>query len=101
MVRLISLAMAVEQVKVYERQIGEDVARLESDVEALDELTEHVQTDEYVEEWAREERGMVKPGDVPIMVVPSSTDAAAQPSDGVNERRPGVWERIRSWFADR
>jgi cell division protein FtsB len=78
------------------RELGEEVKQLEQAVAALEAQSatltatlEYVQTDEYVEEWAREELKMAKPGEVvmiPLVGVggsePSATPAA-QPDEAL------------------
>jgi cell division protein FtsB len=64
------------------RQIRAEEVRLEQKVEAeqvrYEELTtelEYVQSDEYVERWAREERKMARPGEIAVVVVTDSDEA--------------------------
>jgi len=66
------------------RQIRAEEMRLERRVEAeqarnedLVAELEYVQSDEYVERWAREERKMARPGEIAVVVVTDSDEAPA------------------------
>ena len=69
------------QISVVQKEIEVWEARCEE----LRRQIEHVSSDEYVEKVAREELGLVKPGEIPFVVAEPSDSSASQ---GVRER-PG------------
>lgn len=79
---LITIALAVvldfghraavgAELKREARQLERQVATLEAEHSALETQREWVQSDDYVEEWARTEGGMVLRGETPVVPVPS------------------------------
>jgi hypothetical protein len=54
------------------------VATLEAEHRELEAQREWVETDGYVEEWARTEGGMVLRGETPIVPVPTGQEAKAE-----------------------
>jgi cell division protein FtsB len=89
------------------QELGEDVKQLEQAV-ATQEATgayltatlEHVQTDDYVNQWAREEAKMAKPGEVVLIPVPgvggsgppaTPTAEAQEDTLALSDERP-FWE---------
>jgi cell division protein FtsB len=82
------LALA-EELREETRQLKQAVATQQAHQAHLTATLTYVQTDTYVEEWARTEPGMVKPGEVLVIpVAGSGSDApastpTAQPQDAV------------------
>ncbi len=60
------------------RRLESEVATLEAEDRALERQREWVQTDDYVEEWARTESVMVLRGETPVIPVPSGQVAPAE-----------------------
>lgn len=52
------------------RQVEEEIAQVEQRNAQLREELEYLQSDEYIEKVAREELGLVKPGETAIFVAP-------------------------------
>jgi cell division protein FtsB len=80
-----------------EERLEAEIEALLKEQEALKERRDFVQTDAYVEQWAREQAHMVRPGDRRLIVVtPPASDApvptpqlaAPPPSDSVTVSRP-------------
>lgn len=65
------------QMRLEEQQLEYIVATEQARHEELVAELEYVRSDEYVERWAREEARMVRPGEVPVVVVP---EPSAEPS---------------------
>jgi cell division protein FtsB len=65
------------------QQLERDVATLEAEGRALEAQYDRVQTDAYVEEWARTEGGMVLKGETPLVPVPA--EPALPSENGVSE----------------
>jgi cell division protein FtsB len=73
------LALA-EELRDEARQLEQAVATQRAHQGHLTATLTYVQTDQYVEEWAREEAKMVKPGEVLVLPIASSAGAARQPT---------------------
>jgi cell division protein FtsB len=78
------LALGFGQQMMLAREMRTEEARLEQAVateqtrhDELTTLSEHVGSDEYVEQWAREEAKMSKPGEV--VVIPVATGEGPTP----------------------
>lgn len=80
-------------------QIGQDESRLRQDVADLqkryDQLTalrEYLKSDEYIEWVARRELGLVRPGELGIIVISAAT--ATPPAEGAppTEQLQPLWE---------
>ncbi len=83
------------------KQIGEDesrlrqgVAGLEADYGQLTALRDYMKSDEYIEWVARRQLGLVRPGELGIIVVSSAT--ATPPAEGAppGEQPQGWWEAL-------
>ena len=62
-----------------EKRLEAEIAALLEQRKALQEWRDYVQTDEYVEKWAREQARMVQPGDRRLIVVtPEPSDAQSE-----------------------
>lgn len=75
-----------------ERVLIDKYSQLESTRSALETAIAYSESDEAVEQWAREEAGMVQPGDIPIVILPPSTPAVSEPL--VQER---FIEEVHKW----
>ncbi len=56
-------------------EVRREVARLQEEQARLIAERDYVRSDVYVERWARDEGKMVRPGEVLVIPVPSSTEA--------------------------
>ncbi len=62
-----------------EKQLTERYAALEDTREALETQIAFANSDEAVEQWAREEASMIREGDIPIIILPSSDTISTEP----------------------
>ena len=90
-------------------RLEREVATLEAKHRALEVQREIVQTDDYVEEWARTEGGMVLRGETPVVPIPAGPGLAVdkiedQPvSDSIDASeetgaRSGYWQEWWEFF---
>ena len=75
-----------------ERVLIDKYSQLESTRSALETAIAFSESDEAVEKWAREDAGMIQPGDIPIVLLPPSTPSAPEPL--VQER---FIEEVHKW----
>jgi cell division protein FtsB len=68
---------AARQMRAEEVRLEQVAAAKQATYEALEAQLEYVKSDEYVEQWAREDAKMAKPGDVVVIVVNDSPDYSA------------------------
>jgi cell division protein DivIC len=80
---------------VRDRQLGEQEARVEAEIEELQErserltaLEEYLNSDEYIETIAREELGLVKEGEIGFVAI--STQPSPTPLPG----EPRLWWEV-------
>jgi cell division protein FtsB len=66
------------ELKRESQQLEREVATLEAEGRALHIQQDQVQTDEYVEEWARTEGVMVLQGETPVVPLPGRQAAPAE-----------------------
>lgn len=66
------------------------VATREARHEALTATLAYVQSDEYVEEWAREERKMARPGEVVVIPLIGVGEAATESNSGAEAPEDAV-----------
>ena len=69
-----------EQVNSQRSQLQEEIAGMQSRYDQLQTLEEYLQSDEYVEKVAREQLGLVKPGETGIVILP--TEPSPTPAPG-------------------
>lgn len=101
------IAIAGRTLQLYELQQAEarlqqQIAALETQRQELLHLKDQINSDQYVERVAREQLGFVKPGELGVMVLSSTT--APVPEAPVAEVRPDTranWERWRAWILQR
>jgi len=93
--------MLSHTMRVEERGLEREVAVAETRQADLEGQLEYVQTDEYVERWARVEARMVKPGEVavvPITVTPEPTPAEAVIEGTPAPAAESFWLRVNCLF---
>lgn len=76
-----------------EKVLVEKYANLQATQSALETQIAYANSDAAVEEWAREEGSMVKSGDVPIVLLPGSSESL-QPTATPT---PEVVDRVEQW----
>lgn len=94
--RLSSLAMANYRAQQAEAELSAEVTQVAVSVEALGTAVAEVESDEYVETWARDERKWAREGDHPITIVPA--DGAENASSSGAEDDLSAWERLKGWL---
>ena len=86
--RMVLLSKMRSQVKV----LTEEYAELEATHASLQTQIAYADSDEAVEEWAREEAGMVQEGDVPIVIMPPANPV---PTEQVETETPV--DKVQKW----
>jgi cell division protein FtsB len=76
-----------------EKVLVEEYANLQATQSALETQIAYAHSDAAVEEWAREEGSMVQSGDVPIVLLPGSSESL-QPT---TIPTPEVIDRVEQW----
>jgi len=111
-VATIALSLIVDlghKVAVY-RHLQCEEARLEQEIrfeeerrEYLERLKEQVQTNEFLDAWARREGGMVKPGEVPVVPMFQESSLAPQirPQQVSHSSEESHWQEWWKLFFDR
>jgi cell division protein FtsB len=97
--KLAGLALATRQARRTEAAQQAEVARLATQVAALESATRNAASDGYVERWAREERKWAQAGDhvlVPVAATPVATPAGPAPP-GAEDPLDRFW----SWLNGR
>ncbi|HXG42105.1 MAG TPA: septum formation initiator family protein [Dehalococcoidia bacterium] len=82
-------ALRTHQLRQDEERLQAEVAQLQERQRWLEALRDYMQSDEFLEMMARQQLGLVRPGEKGIMVVSPSPTPAPTPTDG----RPW-WERL-------
>ena len=75
-----------------EKQLATQYAELLATRAALETQIAFADSDQAVEKWAREDAGMVQPGDVPIVLLPASDAAIPTPTSS-----PPIIDKIQNW----
>jgi len=75
-----------------QKQLTQEYAQLEATRFALQTEIAYAQSDDAVEEWARQEAGMVQEGDVPIVLLPPS-DPVPTPTSQLEV----VVDEVKEW----
>ncbi len=86
--RMVLLTKLRGQVKV----LTEEYAQLEATHASLKTQIAYANSDEAVEEWAREEASMVQSGDIPIVLMPPSSPV---PTEKVEPE--ATFDEVESW----
>ena len=80
-----------EQVNSQRSQLQEEIASMQSRYDRLQTLEQYLQSDEYVEKVAREQLGLVKPGETGIVVLPMRPSPTPAPG---SEPADNWWDTI-------
>ncbi|MBC7251902.1 MAG: septum formation initiator family protein [Anaerolineae bacterium] len=95
-------ATASYRVRQNEIKLAQEVAELEARQQALKERKALLQSDAFVEQWARQEMHLVRSGETAVMpVIPrpvqsAKTQEGRQPVEGVEEQELPCWQ---VWWA--
>lgn len=72
----------LSRLRKQEKQLEQEYSQLEATRTALQGALTYAESDEAVEQWAREEGAMVQEGDIPVVILPPSdpvvTESAPQ-----------------------
>jgi cell division protein FtsB len=82
-------ALRAHQLRQEEERLRAEVANLQRRQRWLEALQQYMQSDEFIELMARQELGLVRPGEKGIVVLPPSPTPSPAPTDP----RPW-WERL-------
>lgn len=92
----------LSRLRSQEKELIQEYADLVATRDAIKTELAYANSDEAVEEWAREEAGMIQEGDIPIVLLPPSTPAAVEPppeSEKVDDIHPwDIWQEL--FFGD-
>lgn len=97
-----SLVTAGQPLQQLYNQITDEIVQLQNEQGELIRERDYAQSDAYVENWARDEGKMVKPGEVLVIPVPSGTIAETTPEPAPEiavETRPPEPENWQLWWA--
>lgn len=83
------------QLDEQEKQLGAEVERLQERYQRLQALRDYLNSDEYVEAVAREQLGLVRPGEVGIVVI---SPPPVQPEDGDKKEEDEEAVEQRLWW---
>jgi hypothetical protein len=78
-------------------RIVADIARLEAEQESLIDLRDYVQSDLYVEQWARDHGKMIRDGEVLVIPVPSGALIEPTPAPEFNPEFQIAQPDDQSW----
>ena len=76
-----------------EQRLQQEIAKLDRQEIALQAIRDYLQTDEYIEGVARRTLGLVRPGEV-LVIVSSSADATPTPDSQTHEADLTWWEKL-------
>ena len=82
----------LSKLRSQEKELIQKYAQLESTRDALKSELAYAQSDQAVEEWAREEAGMIQPGDIPIVLLPPSNPIPIKPTP-----QEAVVDEVQKW----
>ncbi|HDH09312.1 MAG TPA: septum formation initiator family protein [Chloroflexi bacterium] len=89
---------AIYRLQREKARLEQEVAQEQSRQEELKAYKDYVQSDEFVEQWARTEGKMVKPGETPVVPVPVRTPTLSEkhpPEEGQAMKGESHW---REWW---
>jgi len=82
-------AMEVYQLNQQAASIRQDITQLKERNAELRRQEEYLQSPDYVEKMAREQLNLVRPGDIPLVLVsPSVKETPKQPAPAAPQSRP-------------
>ena len=95
-VKLSDLGWENHQASQSAAQVEHQVSNLQAQVEALETAAVDAESDDYVDQWARENRNLSQPGDQPFNIVPEDEPAPqAKPQQG---EQSSAWQRFVHWL---
>jgi len=89
----------LSRLRSQEKTLTVEFADLQATQFVLETQVAGAGSDEAVEEWAREEAGMIQDGDVPIVILPPSEPLAPTPvQSNASEEKVEYWEIWQELF---
>jgi cell division protein FtsB len=82
----------LSRLRGHEKQLIQKYAELETTLTALETELAYAGSDEAVEQWAREEAGMIQEGDIPIVLLAPPGPIATEPAPPTS-----VIEEVNKW----
>lgn len=70
----VSNGVQTHRLRQDEEQMSKEIGQLQEEYSSLVGLHEYVRSDEYVESVARQQLGLVRPGETPIVVLPTADE---------------------------
>lgn len=83
-------AIRGHQLNTQEAQLNAEIRAQQEKYQQLQALEQYLQSDEYIEEVAREQLGLVKPGETGIVAVPTQPSPTPDP----NAPDPDLWWEV-------
>jgi len=80
-----------EQVNSQRSQLQDEISSMQTRYDQLQTLEQYLQSDEYVEKVAREQLGLVKPGETGIVILPTQPSPTPVPG---SEPAANWWDTI-------
>jgi cell division protein FtsB len=80
-------AIKGHQLNEQEAQLNADIASMQDRYQRLQALEQYLKSDEYVEQVAREQLGLVKPGEIGIVAIPTQPS----PTPAPDASNPDLW----------
>lgn len=100
------VAMAIGPLQVFSEaadrvdELEDRRDELKRDVDSLEERRERLQDPEEVEQLARSDLGMIRPGEIPFVVVPSDEDASEQALEDAEQDGVPWYRRLGRWVGN-
>jgi len=82
-------AIKGRQLSLQEEALNSEIRAQQERYQELQALEQYLKSDEYIEQVAREQLGLVKPGETAIIAIPTEPSPAPGP-----EAQPGLWWEI-------
>lgn len=91
--------MEVYQLNQQAAVIRQEIAQLKDRNTELRRQTEYLQSPDYVEKVAREQLNLVRPGDVPLVVVsPVGKETPVEARPAPSQTRPEIFPNWQRWW---
>lgn len=97
-VRLTGLMLTARQAAQVESGLAAEVSTLHQEIHALATLSTTAGSPAYVEQWARDNRHLIKPGDHPVEPVAGGSTSGPGAPAGKAPAGEGWWERFTRWL---
>jgi hypothetical protein len=95
---LTQLVLTNRRAEAVEAGLRQSVERELMAIEAVEAQTIHAQSDAAAEEFARNEKDWVRPGDNPVIVIPLEEPPAEPAAAAESPDEPSAWQRLLRWL---